>query len=224
MASATRSSKRAADSHHQGQHAKRRRLENGVHHLGTANIAKTRSENILRDSNSSRMKRKLDSSLHDLDAIKPKKARITVELLSHSPPKPQIAPAGIARPRPQFGPVTARSATIATPKPPVPPPNKPHPPAPAPPASKPADVAKHQQNLTNGIKHELKRLQPVYDDYIPLGRKLRSQEATRFKSELSAYFPDYDEVIGNDPKEQRRPPQILPWSLFFSLAMARSSL
>ncbi|KAK7985386.1 something about silencing- SAS- complex subunit 4-domain-containing protein [Apiospora saccharicola] len=34
------------------------------------------------------------------------------------------------------------------------------------------------------------------------GRKLRSQEQTRFKSELSAYFPDYDEVIGNDPKEQ----------------------
>ncbi|KAJ3484871.1 hypothetical protein NLG97_g6948 [Lecanicillium saksenae] len=34
------------------------------------------------------------------------------------------------------------------------------------------------------------------------GRKLRSQEATRFKSDLSAYFPDYDEVIGNEPKEQ----------------------
>ncbi|KAJ8104876.1 hypothetical protein ONZ43_g7649 [Nemania bipapillata] len=36
----------------------------------------------------------------------------------------------------------------------------------------------------------------------PPGRKLRSQEATRFKSELAAYFPEYDEVIGNDPKEQ----------------------
>ncbi|RDA82812.1 hypothetical protein CP532_1364 [Ophiocordyceps camponoti-leonardi (nom. inval.)] len=34
------------------------------------------------------------------------------------------------------------------------------------------------------------------------GRTLRSQEATRFKSELSAYFVDYDEVIGNEPKEQ----------------------
>jgi len=25
-----------------------------------------------------------------------------------------------------------------------------------------------------------------------------------FKSELSLYFPDYDEVIGNDPKEDRK--------------------
>ncbi|KAL2270162.1 hypothetical protein VTJ83DRAFT_2346 [Remersonia thermophila] len=33
------------------------------------------------------------------------------------------------------------------------------------------------------------------------GRKLRSQESSRYKSELSAYFPEYDEVIGNDPKE-----------------------
>ncbi|KAL1839136.1 hypothetical protein VTJ49DRAFT_1832 [Mycothermus thermophilus] len=36
------------------------------------------------------------------------------------------------------------------------------------------------------------------------GRKLRSQEGTRYKSELSAYFPEYDEVIGNDPKETRQ--------------------
>lgn len=35
------------------------------------------------------------------------------------------------------------------------------------------------------------------------GRKLRSQEGVRYKSELSAYFPEYDEVIGNIPKEQR---------------------
>ncbi|ROV88808.1 hypothetical protein VSDG_08976 [Cytospora chrysosperma] len=33
------------------------------------------------------------------------------------------------------------------------------------------------------------------------GRKLRSQEGVRFKSELSAYFPEYDEVIGNISKE-----------------------
>lgn len=32
---------------------------------------------------------------------------------------------------------------------------------------------------------------------------MRSQEATRFKSDLAAYFPDYDEVIGNDPKPDR---------------------
>lgn len=56
-----------------------------------------------------------------------------------------------------------------------------------------------------GLKHELDRLKPAQIDTNTReqGRKLRSQEATRFKSDLSAYFPDYDEVIGNDPKEQR---------------------
>jgi len=34
------------------------------------------------------------------------------------------------------------------------------------------------------------------------GRKLRSQEASRFKSDLSLFFSDYDEVIGNKPKKQ----------------------
>lgn len=66
---------------------------------------------------------------------------------------------------------------------------------------------KHQSRVKNGIKHELDRLQPNTADTssakVQSGRKLRSQEATRFKSELSAYFPDYDEVIGNDPREQR---------------------
>ena len=37
----------------------------------------------------------------------------------------------------------------------------------------------------------------------------------RFKSELSAYFPDYDEVIGNDPKEERE--FFVPLFLFCSL-------
>ncbi|CAD6501398.1 BgTH12-01650 [Blumeria graminis f. sp. triticale] len=32
-------------------------------------------------------------------------------------------------------------------------------------------------------------------------RKLRSQESSRFKSQLSTYFPEYDEVVGNKPKE-----------------------
>lgn len=36
------------------------------------------------------------------------------------------------------------------------------------------------------------------------GRKLRSKDTIRFKSDLSAYFPDYDEVIGNDPKPKRK--------------------
>jgi hypothetical protein len=67
-----------------------------------------------------------------------------------------------------------------------------------------APPTKHQEKVRKGIKHELDRLQPQPTDATePSGRKLRSQEATRFKSELSAYFPDYDEVVGNDPKEQR---------------------
>lgn len=70
-------------------------------------------------------------------------------------------------------------------------------------------LTRHQEKVKNGIKHELDRLQPNPTDATTQtpkeqgGRKLRSQEQTRFKSELSAYFPDYDEVIGNDPKEQR---------------------
>ncbi|KAI1123896.1 hypothetical protein F5Y10DRAFT_250947 [Nemania abortiva] len=67
-------------------------------------------------------------------------------------------------------------------------------------------LTRHQEKVINGIRHELDRLQPSVADTDsaagPPGRKLRSQEATRFKSELAAYFPEYDEVIGNDPKEQ----------------------
>lgn len=77
-----------------------------------------------------------------------------------------------------------------------------------------APLTKHQEKVINGIKHELDRLQPTGVDTKEQrgGRKLRSQEASRFKSELSAYFPDYDEVIGNEPKEQRAsmPPKCTP--------------
>lgn len=67
---------------------------------------------------------------------------------------------------------------------------------------------KHQNKVANGIKHELDRLQDklLQADKADLKderRKLRSQEGTKFKSELSAYFPEYDEVIGNVPKEER---------------------
>ncbi|KAJ4416219.1 hypothetical protein N0V82_006891 [Gnomoniopsis sp. IMI 355080] len=68
----------------------------------------------------------------------------------------------------------------------------------------PAALTKHNQKVVNGIKHELDRLQPSSADMAnsnTQGRKLRSQEGVRYKSELSAYFPEYDEVIGNVPKE-----------------------
>jgi hypothetical protein len=64
----------------------------------------------------------------------------------------------------------------------------------------------HREKVVNGIKHELYRLQDRLSQPIPSKdekRKLRSQEGTRFKSELLLYFPEYDEVIGNDPKEHR---------------------
>ena len=118
-----------------------------------------------------------------------------------------------------------RPSRIATnPFPPVPPPTSTSAPTPpstsvpvpttAPPPLPPTTatnkdhgLTRHQEKVINGIRHELGRLQPSAADSSsaigPSGRKLRSQEATRFKSELSAYFPEYDEVIGNDPKEQR---------------------
>lgn len=70
----------------------------------------------------------------------------------------------------------------------------------------PHGLTKHNQKVVNGIKHELDRLQPSSADMANInsqGRKLRSQEGVRYKSELSAYFPEYDEVIGNIPKEYR---------------------
>jgi hypothetical protein len=71
-------------------------------------------------------------------------------------------------------------------------------------------VAKVQQQTqrtekaVNGIKHELHKLQSSDSVVRVEKRKLRSQEGTRFKSELSAYFPNYDIVIGNDPEETRK--------------------
>ncbi|ESZ91345.1 hypothetical protein SBOR_8286 [Sclerotinia borealis F-4128] len=66
---------------------------------------------------------------------------------------------------------------------------------------------KHRNKVANGIRHELDRLQDrqqvTKSDIKDERRKLRSQ-GTKFKSELSAYFPEYDEIIGNVPKEERR--------------------
>ena len=78
---------------------------------------------------------------------------------------------------------------------------------------RPQGRTKHQTKVANGLKAELSRLQPNPADTVAAvggvpeqgtGRKLRSQESTRLKSELSNYFPEYDEIIGNDPKEERK--------------------
>ncbi|KFZ11020.1 hypothetical protein V501_04947 [Pseudogymnoascus sp. VKM F-4519 (FW-2642)] len=64
-------------------------------------------------------------------------------------------------------------------------------------------LPKYAEKASNGIKHELERLQPGGNDTKSSEtRKLRSQEGTRFKSELASYFPDYDVVIGNEAAEE----------------------
>ncbi|EQK99614.1 hypothetical protein OCS_04675 [Ophiocordyceps sinensis CO18] len=144
-----------------------------------------------------RQKRGLEAPERDLEALRSKKARIAVEILARASPTDGLADikARPPRPAPRQHPLVATSVGGSSNRPALQP------------ASSPAidvdpNLTKHQAKVFNGIKHELDRPQPEADGAKKQGRKLRSQEATRFKSELSAYFPDYDEVIGNDAKEQ----------------------
>ncbi|OTB04433.1 hypothetical protein M426DRAFT_41407, partial [Hypoxylon sp. CI-4A] len=153
-----------------------------------------------------RMKRPLDSLANNYDPSKTKRARITVEILARPIP-PTSPPRSITvknQPQP-----TTNEPIVASPQKSPPPSCSSQDTSQE--TSKTATIAepglkKYKEKAINGIKHELDRLQPNAADSSSTaerpGRKLRSQEATRFKSELSAYFPDYDEVIGNDPKEQ----------------------
>ncbi|KAI0517138.1 hypothetical protein F5B22DRAFT_605012 [Xylaria bambusicola] len=179
-----------------------------------------------------RMKRPLDPIDNLSDPLKAKRTRIAVEIFARplaqalGPSKPIL----VNRQRSTTQPVQIassqkpdRPSPIATNPllPPVPSPTSAPTPTPTPapttapppstitttaPTNKDHGLTRHQEKVINGIRHELGRLQPSAADTSsatgPSGRKLRSQEATRFKSELSAYFPEYDEVIGNDPKEQ----------------------
>ncbi|KAM0246286.1 hypothetical protein ACHAQJ_010272 [Trichoderma viride] len=191
MASITRSNRRA-----EGLHLYDRNVNasgpltrsapgpNSFHHGGAAAGGRT--------------KRALDVAEREFEAIRHKKTRIAVEILA----KPQLPlePVNVQPP-----PIPRRAAVASSAsRPPVPPVQPTTKPPAAPIAAEPqnSSLTKHQAKVINGIKHELDRLQPSQDDTKEQGRKLRSQEATRFKSELSAYFPDYDEVIGNDPKEE----------------------
>ncbi|KAL0935168.1 uncharacterized protein CTRU02_209759 [Colletotrichum truncatum] len=164
---------------------------------------------------SARTKRQLDpADIVDFNHQKSKRSRSSIEILikpALQPIKPIVAnatPPNIT-PIPQPTTTTPQAAPLAKPK------QTPKPAqhvatvhplsTPSAPATENApQLTKHQEKVINGIKHELDRLQPRETDTHTKegGRKLRSQEATRFKSELSAYFPEYDEVIGNDPKEQ----------------------
>lgn len=65
------------------------------------------------------------------------------------------------------------------------------------------ESSKSASRARNAVSRELGNLQvESSESKTTEGRKLRSQENTRLKSDLSAYFPDYDEVIGNDPRQE----------------------
>lgn len=148
------------------------------------------------------MKHPLDPINTNPDLPRAKRAKTSafvIEIRSKpqpiSPPKPVVVSA-----------VRATTQQHNTAPPPLPPP--PHTAAqPAKPITTAQNqLTNHQKKVINGIRHELDRLQPGTADAPPpkdQGRKLRSQEATRFKSDLAHYFPDYDEVIGNEAKEHR---------------------
>jgi hypothetical protein len=147
--------------------------------------------NTNQQSNIGRKKRPRDSFDHDeySIAISAKKAKIAIEIPKTQPKTRSLViqretiDAKPSAPPPAAAPKTATTQT------PEPPPRKP---------------TNHHEKFVNGIRHELDRLEPSPADLKPEKRKLRSQEGTRFKSELSACFPEYDEVIGNEPKEDRK--------------------
>lgn len=139
-----------------------------------------------------RTKRVLDAS--GFEAIKNKKARIAVEIISKNKTIPHTNEAATLPTEV----VTTGGAGNPTLNPPVST-NQ----TPKPPTQNEQNLTKHQSKVLNGIKHELDRLQSEPVNTKEPGRKLRSQEAARFKSELSAYFPEYDEVMGSEVREQR---------------------
>lgn len=197
MASVTRSTRRAEGlhPHHANSHITRSAPSALFHHHQGAT------------GGGAGHKRPFDAATvsdREFDAIKPKRARIAVEILARGS---AIAPDNVKLP-----PVVANAPAPPRSKPTVATTTSAAKPAPATTATAPKttsiaetdqNLTKHQAKVINGIKHELDRLQPQATDTKEHGRKLRSQEASRFKSELSAYFPDYDEVIGNEPREQR---------------------
>lgn len=191
-------------------------------HRTTASAAASAAATRLHQQNSSRpLKRLHDATNLRYDLKSPKKAKITVEIPSKTQYQARLFPENVDarqhhRPTPTHKPPKQDHRHPASAPAPPPPPAA-HRAAPAP-APAPADAAttsahddsaaptKHREKVVNGIKHELDRLQPSSADMAASngqGRKLRSQEGVRFKSELSAYFPEYDEVIGNVPKEER---------------------
>ncbi len=145
-------------------------------------------QSIRQSSSPPRSKRPFDAIGRDFGALKHhKKTRFTVELVARRPAPSPRKP--------------SESAASATPPPAVAPSRPATQPPPSPVKSPPA-LPGPQDGPRSRPAPDLDQLHPGHGDAgEQQGRKLRSQEATRFKSELSAYFPDYDEVIGNDPRE-----------------------
>jgi hypothetical protein len=204
MASTTRSTRRhEPGNHQQGNNVAATTASAAAMQSRTAVLHQAPNGGGGAGGRTSRTKRSLDE--RDFDTIKPKKSRIAVEILSkpraishavNNKAATTAAPThdakSTAAPRVANMDDEAKQTAQKSDQTPVAPPKKEQ------------NITKHQSKVINGMKHELDRLQPQASDANKReGRKLRSQEATKFKSELSAYFPDYDEVIGNEPKQQR---------------------
>ena len=157
---------------------------------GTSNHAPTQQLSNIRKKRSRESAEEAELSLNI------KKAKLTVEIPSKAktPTIQSVVVNGdaIHHPRPSLAPHTKRKLAKSTQTQPISPPQR----------------TIHQQKVVNGIKHELDNLDPKVEDLKAAEQKeqkrsLRSQEGLRFKSDLSTYFPEYDEVIGNDPREDR---------------------
>jgi hypothetical protein len=153
------------------------------------------AHNRQQQPNIGRKKRPRESIEQEDQSIIAKKARIAIEISSRPKEQPKTrslviksnVDSEIVPQLPASPPKNTQAAATQT--------------EPSPPTQK---LTNHHQKVVNGIRHELDRLQPNTADLKDEKRKLRSQEGTRFKSELAAYFPEYDEVIGNEPKEDRK--------------------
>jgi len=194
----TRSSKRS-----EGLTTRSSRRNNvAVHPANHNNLNRQQQPNI------GRKKRPRDPADHEEHSIIAKKVQIAIEISSRPKVQPKTRSlviksnattiSDVVPHRPASPPQQSEKATQTV--------------AP-PPTQKPTN---HHQKVVNGIKHELDRLQPNIADLKDEKRKLRSQEGTRFKSELSAYFPEYDEVIGNEPKQDRKLQNVMASSIGFT--------
>lgn len=218
MATLARSSRRIDGLHN--HHA------NPNTHLIATSAARN-AQNIFPRGPAGREKRTRDATDCDFDALSRKRPRIAVEIIppATSAASKPVAPGQVTPPqRPQQQAQHENTRQLQHPPPNTPPKSPPHATAAnapieperraatatsdqfaPPPQESHSNPSKHQSKVKSGILHELDRLEPSTAEAQPQGRKLRSQETSRFKSDLSAYFPEYDEIIGNkQPKEQRK--------------------